>query len=307
MLSRRPRACHLGVAILSLAASIPGAVAQNSNSTGTQVALATLSDPICGFLSGPHRYDEAAQVKRGLAVDLFVGDVPPNQPVTLRFFVNLKPRSSAVDDLQVEHEKMMHVIGVRDDLGDFFHIHPAKVSSGMWEVQHTFTNGGNYKIWTDLKYHGTSYSFRQPTLRVKGPSRGASQPLTIEDRAKISGYEVTLSRSGSLTVGKTNEFIISIRDSSGQLAETEKFLGAAVHLVIIRNDLSVFLHAHPEPRGASDGSIRFNQVFPKPGTYKLFAEFRPKGAKLSAGDPLLATMCFQVLGSQVAGSVASSP
>src|SRR5947208_6244323 len=129
--------------ILVLGTLIPGASAQETNAPPPPAA-----DPICGFIAGPHVYSETSQIKQGLSVDIFLGQPRVNQPVTLRFFIHQKPRNNPVDQLQIEHEKFIHVLGVREDLKEFFHLHPLKVSPGMWEVSHTFTEPGNYKIWT---------------------------------------------------------------------------------------------------------------------------------------------------------------
>jgi hypothetical protein len=250
-------------------------------------------EAICGFL-GPHYYYEATAVKRGLAADLFVGEAQINHPVNLRFFLSQKPRDFPVDDLQVEHEKLIHVIGVRDDLNEFFHIHPLKVGPGLWLVTHTFTHGGNYKIWSDVKYHGTSYSFAQPTLTVSGSLGGVE---TNHDPRKIdvrSGYQITLKHSEPLLVGRTNQLQFSIQDPSGNNVLTENFLGSAMHLVIVSDDLSVYLHAHAETHGPATPTTQFYQVFPKTGTYKLFAQFRPQPTTLPVGEAILAEFYVNV-------------
>ncbi len=115
-------------------------------------------EEICGFTGNVLRFD-AASVRQGLAVELLAGDVQAHHPATLRFLVNLKPRNLPVDDLQVEHEKFIHVLGVRDDLSDFIHLHPRKAGPGWWAVSYTFTNSGRYKFWTQVKYRGVAYVF----------------------------------------------------------------------------------------------------------------------------------------------------
>jgi hypothetical protein len=255
-----------------------------------------LPESICGFINN-YKYGEAQQVKRGLAVDLFVGDAQVNRPVKLRFYVNLKPADVPVEDLQVEHDRIIHVIGVRDDLGEFFHIHPEKVSPGMWVVAHTFTHGGTYKIWSDVKYHTTSYAFGQPLLTVSGSMGDAQENRAVKDRVVASGYEVTLSHTEPLIVGKTNVLQFAIRDSAGNLVKTERFLGAPMHMVLIKDDLSVYLHAHPEDGHAvapTDPIVRFRQLFTQPGLYKLFAQFRPKDTKLPSDDAILAQFYLKV-------------
>lgn len=74
------------------------------------------------------RYHEEGEVREGLAVNMNVTPVPvaTGQAVRLDFFVNEKPQNKPVRsrDLELDHGKKMHVIGVRDDLQEFFHIHP---------------------------------------------------------------------------------------------------------------------------------------------------------------------------------------
>jgi hypothetical protein len=270
-----------------LAAALPNSAQESPSPTPPP------REAICGFL-GPHYYYEAAAVKRGLAADLLVGEAQINRPVNLRFFINQKPKDSPVDDLQVEHEKFIHVIGVRDDLNEFFHIHPLKVGPGLWLVTHTFTHGGNYKIWSDVKYRGIAYSFAQPTLTVSGSLGDVEKNHDLKSVDVRSGYRITLKHSEPLIVGKTNQLQFSIQDSAGNDVLTANFLGSFMHLVIVKGDLSVYLHAHSEIHGPATPTIRFYQVFPEAGTYKLFAQFRPQQSALPVDEAILAEFYVNV-------------
>ena len=93
-----------------------------------------------------------------------------------------------------------------------------------------------------------------------------------------------------------------------------------MHLAVIKEDLSVFIHAHPEgagahmgsrgspvplaqahgveeaePAGAEDEDVSFHVTFPEPGNYKLFAQFRPQGAGLPAETALTASFWVRVV------------
>src|SRR5215467_3197373 len=81
-------------------------------------------DPVCGNSAGLRYYSEAVQVKSGPCVDLLTLEAKAGEPVDLRFFVSEKRSWRPLGKLQVQHEKFMHVIGVREDLNEFFHIHP---------------------------------------------------------------------------------------------------------------------------------------------------------------------------------------
>ena len=180
--------------------------------------LPDATDPICGFISGPHLFGVANEVKRGLAVDLLVGETHLNQPLILRFFINQKPANTPEDNLLVEHEKFLHVIGVRDDLREFFHIHPLKVAPGLWEVTHTFTNGGNYKIWTDIKRAGVAYTFVQPTLVISGKLDSRSTPPADNDTDQVGAWRLQFSHPDKILSGATNQFSFLVTGKEGQPA-----------------------------------------------------------------------------------------
>jgi heavy metal-binding protein len=47
------------------------------------------------------------------------------------------------------------------------------------------------------------------------------------------------------------------------------------HMFVVSQDLQYFLHDHPVPQ--PDGSFVFEQTFPKPGMYRILADFYPSG------------------------------
>lgn len=47
------------------------------------------------------------------------------------------------------------------------------------------------------------------------------------------------------------------------------------HMFVVSQDLQYFLHDHPVPQ--PDGSFVFDQTFPKPGMYRILADFYPSG------------------------------
>jgi len=250
-------------------------------------------EAICGygarFVAVP-----AGSRPSGLTVEMLAGDVAVGQTVPLRFRVVRMPGDTPVDDLQVEHEKLMHVIGVRDDLGDYFHIHPKRVAPGLWQVNHTFTNGGRYQIWSDVKQRGTVYSFAQPALTVAGKLQPAPPETVPKLRDTKSGYEVSLEPADELRVGRTNQLRITVRDPAGRQVGMEFFLGALMHLVLVKDDLTVYLHGHAENHDKSQPTILFREMFPRPGNYKLFAQFRPAKTKLPPDEAILVEFWIHV-------------
>jgi hypothetical protein len=263
-----------------------------------QVTTSSSADPVCGYIAGPHFSGDATQVRDGLVASLTTRGARAGQPATLRFFVCERPRNFPVERLQIEHEKFMHVIGVREDFKEFFHLHPIRIAPGIWEATHTFPQGGVYHLWTDVKYRGTTYSFAQAPLQVTG---SVEPEMTKASRNSSAGnYHVDLGCPQAPVAGATNELRLVVRDLDGAPTELEKFLGVPVHLVVLSADRSVYLHGHPEAARPGDDAVRFNSTFPQAGTYKLFAEFRPKHAALPPGEALLAEFTTEVTRAQAA-------
>ncbi|HVV02103.1 MAG TPA: hypothetical protein VHH88_12120 [Verrucomicrobiae bacterium] len=251
-------------------------------------------EPVCGLIAGPHSYSENSRIKRGPVVNLIAGDLVTDRPCTLRFQAVIRPRNTPMEPLQIEHEKLMHVLAVRDDLTCFMHIHPLRAGPGMWEVQNVFDQPGRYKFWTDIKYQGVNYSIGQPLVDVAG---GPSTNETIRSFARVvtnGNYVARLDLPSPLSNSGTNLLLFTVRDLHGQPVPLERFLGVSMHLVAIRSDLSVFIHGHPEPRADYTAPIKFIQTFSLPGDYKLFAQFRPMKCGLQPGDAMLAQFWIRV-------------
>lgn len=242
----------------------------------------------------------AGNIQQGLAVELIAGETTVGETTPLRFRVTRKPQEEPVDDLQVEHEKLMHVIGVRTDLREFIHIHPERVSPGLWQVNHAFTNAGQYQFWTDIKHRGVVYSFAQPSLTVAGNlvKQGADKIPKLEDVK--AGFRIAFEMPGEIIAGQTNLLLVKIHNREGTQVGTEFFLGALMHVVVIKDDLTVYAHGHAGNHLKGERDLYFNQIFPERGNYKIFAQFRPLKTKLAPDEAILAEFWVKVRGANSA-------
>jgi len=262
---------------------------------GTAGRLTPPGEVICGY-AGSYFAIEASRVKQGLSVQLLAGEAEVSQPVPLRFRVVQMPQGTPVDDLQVEHEKLMHVIGVREDLGAFIHIHPQRAAPGLWDIIHVFTNAGRYQIWSDIKHRGAVYSFAHPRYTVAGEARATPRGTIPQLQDRKGGYDISLRPAEpALLAGRTNLFEVIVREEPGNQVGTEFFLGALMHFVIVKDDLSVYRHAHAKEHWKSGRTVSFEQVFPQPGLYKIFAQFRPEKTKLPPDEAILAEFWVSVV------------
>ncbi len=292
--------------------------------------------------NGENRYHEENEVKEGLAVNLNISPVPYNvgTALNLDFFVNTKPGNVPVlaSQLQIEHTKLMHVVGLRSDMNEYFHIHPEFLADNpsIFSVEHTFKKPGLYKIWSSIKKDGTDHTFGHPEVNVNGQGPKEEKPSFAEasegkkvsfSRNVITGdYQVSLISSDTVVKNREVELSFDIHTLTGQEVTVENYLGAQMHLVLIKDDLKQFIHTHPaghehsqapklinialahggvedEPAGATeehqttpgaDEVISFAVTFPEAGLYKAFAQFRPEGTELPAGEAILAEFWIQV-------------
>ncbi len=302
----------------------------------------SVGSPQGGVMDGGHDvdhstsfYHEEEDVKEGIVVNLShnPSTLTTGEAVKLSFYVINLPKDNLgfpgiipESQLEVQHEKKMHVIGVRKDLNEFFHIHPVAdtPSSNILRVEHIFDRPGDYKIWSEIKYNNEDHAFGHPLLAVGGAGASFEPKKEILQNVIVGeGYQVAIDYHDGLAVGPENHLDFIVKDLTGNGVEFENFLGEKMHFSVISEDLTQFIHTHPDsemgenhhvsfvPKAFANGGeehgstgspqgeipadhIGFTVPFKKEGFYKVFAQFRPLGIELSPDDALLAEFWIKV-------------
>ena len=233
--------------------------------------------------------------------------IQAGQPTTLVFTV--KDRQGAlVKDLQVVHEKPMHVLVVSKDLAEFYHLHPEQQSAdGSYRVSHTFPNGGEYKLYADLTPQASAQVVEQIDVRVAGKER-AKTPLQADTKFEktVDGLRVVMKPDAEIRAAKDVMLNFQAYDgASGKPAtDLQNYLGELAHFVIISEDMKDFVHAHPMSKGEHNESsktadhdsdehkhstmegkmtkpsasdVAAHTAFPRAGLYKVWAQFQRGG------------------------------
>ena len=283
----------------------------------------------------PHAHStqshEENEVRSGIAVNLNVSPIPVmiGSSTRLDFLVNNKPDNSPVPStaLEYEHTKLMHVIGVRDDMNEFFHIHPYPTSTpGLLTTAYTFLRPGRYKVWSEIKKDGENHVFGHPIFSVAGAGEKSNKQIVVSHSTSVDGYQVAADYQEPLAKRQESEISFDIHTMSGDAAEVEPYLAADMHLTIIKDDWTQFIHTHPEghevdnmdnhhvliipvinearAHGAEEEAmptehisgkqIAFHVVFPEAGVYRIYGQFRPKGIDLPADESLTAMFWVRV-------------
>jgi hypothetical protein len=181
------------------------------------------------------------------------------------------PDGTPVDAYQDLHDRELHFIVASRDLASYAHLHPIRDEDGQWTVELPDLPAGAYRAFTDFQPRGADQYTLGVDVTVPGPVT-AGEPLHPSNTDEIDGFEVTLDRDGT---GSSSEVTITVR-RDGNVVTTEPYLGAAGHLVALRDGDLAYLHVHPlddEPAGP----VRFAVEVPSAGLYGLFFDFQVDG------------------------------
>lgn len=173
-----------------------------------------------------------------------------------------------VEKLDINHEKLMHLIVVDNHLNNYVHFHPQQKEPGVFTVSHSL-EAGSYKAFVDIKPNQLTYTV-EPILFSIGKKETEHNHSTLkadESFVKtVDGRSVELKPSSQ----KANQAVELLFSVEGQL---EPHLGAVGHVVILDEKAEQFVHVHP----VSETKPLFETQFKKPGMYKIWAEFKQEG------------------------------
>lgn len=227
-------------------------------------------------------------------------------------------KNSVVKDLQIVHEKPMHLLIVSRDLAEFYHVHPQPSSDGSYRVQHTFPNGGDYKLYADFTPPNAKQIVERIDVKVAGAER-AKVALVADTKLEksVGGLKVTMKPSAKIEAGQelTLDFAAFDAATGKPATDLQNYLGELAHFVIISEDMVDFVHAHPMAKGEkmdgmkmdgdnkakdhnnADGhphpaagqeankpsayEVSAHTTFPRAGMYKLWAQFQRGGKVIS--------------------------
>lgn len=126
---------------------------------------------------------------------------------------------------------------------------------------------------------------------------------------EFDGYRVTLSSPEKIKAGERTKLSYYIEKDGKPVSDLEPYLAAAMHIALVRQDFGLFRHTHGE--ASEPGSVWFQQmlgkyfkyhihfapdrfgpkiitqpwttIFPTPGVYQVFGEFKHEG-KITVAD-----------------------
>lgn len=188
----------------------------------------------------------------------------------------LKNDGQPIDDFEITHEKLLHLIIVSKDLSYFNHIHPEYKRNGLFEITNEFPDGGQYKLIADFKPSDGDSMTKMAWVDVEG-SEKASVPVVVDDDfvKTVDGNRVALTMD-SVEANKelTLKFTLTDEATNQPITDLEPYLGAIGHVVVLSEDGERYLHVHAVEGQGSGPEALFETEFPKSGVYKIWMQFQ---------------------------------
>jgi hypothetical protein len=221
-------------------------------------------------------------VPRGLAVSadgfrlVVESDSVPAGSASRFAFRIVDDTGSPVAEFDELHERRLHLVVVGRNLVDYWHLHPTLDDNGVWTADLPALGPDSYRVFADFQPAGAANITLGTDIAVPGTMTPVDipEPSPTDD---VDGYTVTL--SGDPQIGQA-ELAFSVA-LDGESVRTEPYLGAAGHLVAIRDGDMAFLHVHPHQDDNGD-AVTFTGEFPSAGTFRLFLDFAHDGAVRTA-------------------------
>lgn len=250
---------------------------QNTTATGTGNTTETESDD--------HGHQEGHGAKlAGSRIDLQNSNSLKPGEVTLAFkLYGIDAHEFGPSDLNTIHDKLMHLIVLRDDVTQFQHLHP-EYQNGRWTVKATIPQQGGYNVYVEVSPKEESQTILRVPVTIGGKTAQSQFPaVTSNLTANQDGIQVKLVTPNPLKTQEHSTLKFTLTRNGQPLTQIEPYLGAFGHVVVTRHgDPADYLHAHPiTETKPTNGEVEFESEFPAKGTYTIYAQFQVSGKVLT--------------------------
>ena len=245
--------------------------------------------PVCSMAL--IRRNPSAQTAYDLEISTSPAPVVAGRPFQLQVTVREPKTNRVVKDFTEVHEKRYHMFVISQDLEHYDHVHPEQQPDGSWSIDITVPKTGHYKIYSDfLPRGGTPQVIARSLVTADVAGEHGNETRLTPDRelSHISdSMSVTLRLPpGGLMAGREQTLTYQIADaaSGAPVTDIEPYLGAWGHSLLISEDTSHVVHAHPSehvregPDSKGGGpELTFKATLPKPGNYRIWTQIKRRG------------------------------
>ncbi|MFB8167095.1 hypothetical protein ACFC60_03955 [Kitasatospora purpeofusca] len=219
-----------------------------------------------------------AAERNGYRLDL-AGPAPTAGRATDLRFTVAGPDGSPVTDFAVHQTKKLHFYAIRSDLTGFQHLHPDLAEDGTWTAALDALAPGTWRLYADFVPNTGPHATELVLSRtVTVPGEAAPVPLPAPGgTATVDGYTVTLT---ARPVAGAHRLTAVVSRDGRPVRDLQPYLDAYAHLSAFHEGDLALAHLHPS--GTVDGDhggpeLTFQALFPEPGNWRVFLQFRTAG------------------------------
>lgn len=216
--------------------------------------------------------------------------VKPNEKFKLRFRVFNPKTGRQVTRFYVLHEELFHLFIVSQDMEHFQHIHPSRQPDGSFVIETVLPRPGLYRLYMDFWPDGGNPQVLHRSLLVAGSKGDLFSQVAhlVPDQSlvkTVDGMRIELKiEPEQLIAGRpaTLKYALSDARTGEPVRDLKPYLAAWGHTLILSEDLSDYVHTHPNevvPETANPDQLRggpdvtFETFFPRPGNYRIWSQF----------------------------------
>ncbi len=181
--------------------------------------------------------------------------VVAEQPFTLTLQIFKPDGTTPVQQFDVEHTKLLHLILVSDDLTQFLHVHPDYQGNGVFVLKDAVVPvPADYVVFADFVPTGDEHQVARATLATQDAKAGTAQ-LAVTPRETTSGpLKISLDAPDNLIANTDTSLTFHFHDaqSGAPIQNLDEYLGAGGHLVIVDQTTQIYIHTHPNGEDMSD-------------------------------------------------------
>lgn len=195
--------------------------------------------------------------------------------LTFQFdLVDRKEKKTLSDaDLNILHEKKLHLFIFDPSLIEFRHEHP-KYINGRWEVSTTLPRNANYWMWTQGEIsNGKEEFFAKERLQIKGGDKeNPLPPILGDNRSGVDGISKVILSGQQIRANKMVMLTVKFSREDGSSPSLTPYLGELAHAVGVLEDGDTLIHVHPMGTG-NPNELMLHATFPEAGDYRLWVQF----------------------------------
>lgn len=192
--------------------------------------------------------------------------------INLKFLLKNPDGSYVFDEsLATIHTQKIHLIIVKNDLSNFYHLHP-ETGDQFWTTQVTLNTPGLYQVYANYQIQDRPEQVAYTELSVGTYEDTVNYPhITPELTSNEDGIVAHL----SLNSNASENISIHLEKEGKPFTDLKPYMGAAGHFIILEHGKpQTFLHSHPQDiEIPSNGELNFSADFPESGTYTGFLQF----------------------------------